>query len=295
VDHEVDQFLDHLRIERGLSANTLYAYGGDLAALTAYLKDRGVHRWEDASLETFRGYFRELEAAHLSAGSRARRMASLRSFMRFLERRGVVKRNVAARLRTPRGDQRLPRVLSTEEVERLLAAPDPTTALGRRNRALLEVFYATGLRVSELTELLLKQLHLEEGAVVVRGKGNKERLVPLGDWAAEALRVYLEQSRPQLVGRPSPPHVFVNHRGRPLSRQGVWKLIRALAVRAGIQQPITPHMLRHSFATHLLENGADLRVLQALLGHADISTTQIYTHVARVRLKEIHRRFHPRP
>lgn len=295
MDHEVDQFLDHLRIERGLSENTLYAYGGDLAALTAYLKDRGVHRWEDASLETFRGYFHELEAAHLSAGSRARRMASLRSFMRFLERRGVVKRNAAARLKTPRGDQRLPRVLSTEEVERLLAAPDPTTALGRRNRALLEVFYATGLRVSELTGLLLKQLHLEEGAVVVLGKGNKERLVPLGDWAAEALRVYLEQGRPRLVGRPSPPHVFVNHRGRPLSRQGVWKLIRALAVRAGIQQPITPHMLRHSFATHLLENGADLRVLQALLGHADISTTQIYTHVARVRLKEIHRRFHPRP
>jgi len=188
----------------------------------------------------------------------------------------------------------LPKVLSGLEVEALLEQPDTAHPLGKRDKAMLELFYASGLRVSELTDLQLRQLHLDPGYLVILGKGGKERLVPLGEWATEALKAYLEDGRMSLLKGGSREEVFLNHRGKKLSRQGVWKIIKHYALSAGVRQNITPHMLRHSFATHLLENGADLRSLQTMLGHADISTTQIYTHVARTRLKEIHQKYHPR-
>jgi integrase/recombinase XerD len=189
----------------------------------------------------------------------------------------------------------LPKVLTSDEVESLLDQPDASRPLGLRDKAILELIYATGLRVSELTSMRLDQLHLDAGYAVARGKGDKERLVPMGDWANEALIDYLRKGRPKLMRFNQEQTVFLNHHGKGLSRQGVWKNIKRYALQAGIGKSISPHMLRHSFATHLLENGADLRSLQALLGHADISTTQIYTHVAQARLKEIHSKYHPRP
>jgi integrase/recombinase XerD len=198
------------------------------------------------------------------------------------------------RLRFPQLRQSLPKVISPPEVEALLAAPDPEKPLGQRDKAMLELLYATGVRVSELVGLTVQQVHLQVGYIVVRGKGDKERLVPIGEYAGEALQAYLQDGRERLLKRQRATQVFLNHRGRKLSRQGVWRNIKDYALQAGIPQNITPHMLRHSFATHLLQNGADLRSLQAMLGHADISTTQIYTHVARERLKSIHREYHPR-
>jgi integrase/recombinase XerD len=208
---------------------------------------------------------------------------------------GKIQRNPATRLRSLKFRAGLPRILSTSEVEALLEQPDTIQPLGQRDKALLELMYATGLRVSELTGLQLHQVHLDAGYIVVRGKGDRERLVPMSEWAAQSLQEYLEEGRVKLLKKAHNSMVFLNHHGRKLSRQGVWKTIKRYATQAGIQQNLTPHMLRHSFATHLLENGADLRSLQALLGHVDISTTQIYTHVAQTRLKEIHREFHPRP
>jgi integrase/recombinase XerD len=205
-----------------------------------------------------------------------------------------MKKNPAARISFPRFNARLPEILSTAEVEALLNQPDISQPLGQRDKAFLELFYATGLRVSELTDLQLQQIHFDAGYLVVRGKGDKERLVPMGEWAAEALTTYLQEGRPSLLKKGFSQEVFLNHHGGKLSRQGVWKIMKSYAVQAGIQQNLTPHMLRHSFATHLLENGVDLRSLQTMLGHVDISTTQIYTHVARARLKEIHEKYHPR-
>jgi integrase/recombinase XerD len=207
---------------------------------------------------------------------------------------GAIQGNPAARVTFPKARLSLPKVLSGSEVEALLNQPDVLQPLGKRDRAMLELLYASGLRVSELTDLQLRQLHLDPGYLVVLGKGGKERLVPLGEWAAEALKAYLQEGRTILLKGNSRLEIFVNHRGGKLSRQGVWKIIKLHALQAGIRKNITPHMLRHSFATHLLENGADLRSLQTMLGHADISTTQIYTHVARTRLKEIHQKYHPR-
>lgn len=294
TDQSVDQFLDHLAVERGLSANTLQAYGADLRELSRTLRnDMGLQDWTEVRREHLLEHLGRLPVS-LSESSRARKLATIRSFFRFMESRGALADNPSSRIRFPKTSRKLPHALSFSEVDALLAQPDPSRPLGLRDKAIFEVMYATGLRVSELTELTLRRVHLDAGYVVLRGKGDKERVVPLGEYAVDALREYLTDARPRLAEKSKAQQVFLNHRGEPLSRQGVWKLIKQVALRAGIQQSLSPHMLRHSFATHLLENGADLRSVQTLLGHVDISTTQIYTHVARARLKEIHRQHHPR-
>lgn len=293
-DGWIDRFLEHLLLERGLSANTLTAYASDLRDVSRNLARLGRTRWAEVSREDLQGCL-EGDDREMAPRSRARKLATIRSFFKYLTACGLITENPGSRLRFPRVSLKLPRVLNPSEVEALLGQPDMRVPLGLRDKAMLELMYATGVRVSELTGLLLGQVHLTPGYLVVLGKGDKERLTPMGEYAADALRAYLEWGRPRLLRKAGPSEVFLNHRGRPLSRQGFWKIIKQYAVLAGIRQNLTPHMLRHSFATHLLENGADLRTVQALLGHVDISTTQIYTHVARARLKEIHQKHHPRP
>jgi integrase/recombinase XerD len=290
---EVDSFLAYLAAEKGFSQHTLAAYSRDLVSVTAYLQQHGVSQWPAVQPLDLLGYLQEIGAS-LAASSRARRLAACRSFFKYLQLRGGVDHNPALRLRFPQKRTVLPKVLAPSEVEALLAGPSLDAVLGQRDRAMLELLYATGIRVSELVDLNVQQVHLQVGYIVVRGKGDKERLVPMGEWACESLRTYMSDGRRKLIGQQPVPQVFVNHRGRKLSRQGVWKTIKNYALRVGIGKNLTPHMLRHSFATHLLQNGADLRSLQAMLGHADISTTQIYTHVARERLKSIHGMYHPR-
>lgn len=288
----LDKFLTHLSVERGFGHNTIVSYGSDLRDMAAFLEREGVSSWSSVSRDHIARYFESL--ADLSPRTKARRLASARSLFKYLEREGKLHKNPVTRIQIPKFSAGLPKFLTSSEVEALLAKPDAAQPLGKRDRAMLELLYATGLRVSELVELRIDQVHLEAGYLVTRGKGDKERLVPLGDWALEALNIYLEDVRSKLLRTHSAREVFLNRYGQKLSRQGVWKLIKRYAAEAGIRKDITPHMLRHSFATHLLENGADLRVLQTLLGHVDISTTQIYTHVAGTRLKEIHRKHHPR-
>ncbi len=287
-------FLHHLTVERGLSPNTVAAYQRDLNDFEQYLKSREVHDWRAVTPDRVRSYLRHLEPL-LTARSKVRRLSALRSFYKFLILTGRMEDNPAALVRFPKVPRNLPETLNAAEVERLLQQPRGLTPLSLRDRAVLETMYATGARVSELSELRMQQLHLRAGYLRVLGKGDKERLVPLGEYALEALQRYLESARPRLLGDKQSSHVFLNHRGTRLSRQSIWKMIKRYAEQAGIRKNLSPHMLRHSFATHLLEHGADLRTLQSLLGHADVSTTQIYTHIAKSRLKEIHRKYHPRP
>jgi integrase/recombinase XerD len=293
MDEVVDRFLAYLAVEKGFSQNTLTAYSQDLQSVAAYLEQTGIHRWEQVESRHLLGYLEAVGNA-LSSRSKARRLAALRSLFKYLQFDGQAPHNPATRLRFPQLRVSLPKVLTAEEVQALLCQPATSTPLGLRDKAMLELLYATGLRVTELVELRVQQVHLDVGYLVVRGKGDKERLVPMGEWAMDALTRYAEQGRPRLTQKKDVPEVFVNHRGQQLTRQGVWKMVKHYALMAGIEQNLTPHMMRHSFATHLLQNGADLRSLQAMLGHADISTTQIYTHVARERLKAIHRKYHPR-
>jgi integrase/recombinase XerD len=245
-------------------------------------------------LGDLKDYLAALEARGLAARSRARKLSALRQFFRFLEREEAVAANPAELLDSPRLPRRLPKVLGEPEVEALLAAPNPATPAGQRDGALLEVLYATGLRVSELVGLTLKQLDLRRGVVRPLGKGSKERVVPMVAPAVEKLQLYLSQGRPRLLQGRQSPYVFLNRRGGKLSRQGFWKILKNYARELGVRD-LSPHTLRHSFATHLLSRGANLRVLQLLLGHADLATTQIYTHLDAARLKEIHRKAHPRP
>jgi integrase/recombinase XerD len=289
----LDRFLDHLKVERGLAENTVQAYSRDLARFFGFLEKRGLSPPE-VSQEDVLAYMSSLQGG-LSVRSAARGLSALKLFFRFLVSTGRIEASPARLLGTPRIPQRLPGVLSRQEVELLLAQPEPSSPLGMRDRAMLELLYATGLRVSELVHLKVQNINLEAGFVRTLGKGSKERMVPMGAKALEALRGYLSDGRPALLRGKSSPYLFLNLRGRPMTRQGFWKLIRRYGVKAGIPKGIKPHLLRHSFATHLLECGADLRSVQIMLGHADISTTQIYTHVTRERLKEIHEKFHPRP
>lgn len=294
MDIEVDLFLNHLSIERGLSSNTVAAYSRDLAELVVYLKKSGTSSWSEVSRENISGYIQEA-GHHYSPRSRARMLAAFRTFFKFLEKTGRLEINPASLVHFPKLNAQLPKVLSSADIEALLAAPDSSKPAGQRDRAMFEILYACGLRVSELAELQVNRVFLDPGYLSVRGKGEKERLVPMGEIAAEALRVFLQEGRIKLLKKKGfAAEVFINSRGEGLTRQGIWKIIKQHARRACIIRNITPHMLRHSFATHLLENGADLRSLQVMLGHSDISTTQIYTHVAKERLKEIHGKFHPR-
>ncbi len=297
-DPLVADFLAYLELERGLSRNTLEAYRSDLHQLTTYLERRGVgvRRAAHGDLSDFLD-----ELAHgregrppVAATTLGRKVACLRSFYRHLRREETIDHDPTADLHGPRKPQRLPRVLSREEVRRLLEQPRGSSPLALRDRALLEVMYACGLRASEAVGLELSDLDLEEGMLRARGKGSKERIVPVGRQALAALSVYLQGGRPQLVGTRPQGRLLVNHRGGELTRQGLYKIVQGHARRAGLQEKMSPHTLRHTFATHLLAGGCDLRSLQEMLGHADLATTQVYTHLSADRLKDAYFGAHPR-
>jgi integrase/recombinase XerD len=289
---EIQAFLDHCRIEKGLAANSLEAYASDLARFSKWAgaQDAGAFPGPEA----LAAYLDSLSKAGLDSRSVARHLTTLRSFSAFLLREGRIATDPTALLARPRQWQNLPKFLSRKEIEDLLTAPDPAEPVGLRDRAMLELLYASGLRVSELCELQLSDFNAELGVVRVLGKGNKQRLVPVGKKAVAAISEYRESSRGAILGRRTSRYLFVTARGGRMTRQGFWKLLRKHGLRAGVRRFLTPHVLRHSFATHLLEGGADLRSVQTMLGHADISTTQIYTHVMRSRLRETLDRHHPR-
>ncbi len=289
----IDRFLEHLVVERGLAQNSLEAYRRDLARYARYLKGRRKRVTHLDRAEVPR-YLLALREAGLSPRSVARHLSAIRQFHRFLVREGDATSDPTSHLESPRPWLHLPAILRSDEVERLLAPRESTTPQAFRDHAMLEVMYASGLRVSELVGLRLADVNLAAGIVRVVGKGDKERLVPLGDVAAEALRAYLAQGRPRLERGRASPHLFLGRHGRGLTRQMFWLLLKRSVRSAGITKPVTPHTLRHSFATHLLERGADLRSVQLMLGHADISTTQLYTHLSRAHLKAIYDKYHPR-
>jgi len=289
----IDAYLDHLRVERRLADHTLESYGRDLQALAAFAAGAGrqIERLDRPALEQF---VREQMTRGLSPRSVARMVASIRGFYRFLVLDRRLEHNPADDLQSPRAWPALPRFLSIEEVDRLIAQPDVATPLGLRDRAMIELLYATGPRVSELVGVRLADLRLAEHYLTCVGKGRKERLVPIGEQAADWIRRYQATARRELLRGRASPRLFVNARGGPLSRVGFWKILKQYGRAAGLPRTVSPHVLRHSFATHLLERGADLRAIQLMLGHADLSTTQIYTHVLEARLRTVYDRFHPR-
>ena len=290
----MEPFQDFLTFERGLSDRTVAAYTRDLQRWLDFVLSAGVTAPDQVDTGLLRAWVFELKEAGLAAASIRRARSALRTYFGFLLAEGVIDSDPTDRLDAPKADRKLPEFLSRDEVDRLLDAPDPDHALYWRDRAILEFLYATGVRVSELVDLPLSSLDLEEGFALVFGKGSKERLVPIGAPALRALRRYLGEVRPVIDTGSGQGRVFLNARGRPLRRESVWKLVRQAARRAGIGKAVSPHTLRHTFATHLVEGGADLAAVQELLGHADISTTQIYTHLDRAYLREMHRKFHPR-
>lgn len=294
MDELADRYLADLRIAAGLSRNTIEAYRRDLDKLQAYLASIGTDDPAALTKATVPGLLAHLRHARLSPASTARCLAGLRGFYRFLCKEGFARENPLADVGAPRRWARLPKTLTQAEVERLLDGGGGARPEDRRDAAMLELLYATGLRVSELVGLEFAQVNLEVGYVLPMGKGGKQRLVPMGEQALAKLRAYIEGARPLLLKGRTSPHVFVTRLGHRLTRQGFWRLLRARAAAAGIHRRISPHMLRHSFATHLLEHGADLRAVQAMLGHASVATTQIYTYVERERLKRLHAQFFPR-
>lgn len=290
----IERYWDHVRIARGLSHNTLLAYQRDVATFQRYLRDVGVDDAREVSAALLSGFLEQLHRSGLAPSSRARALAAVRSLFRFLKQEGKTTADPTASLRSASGPRRLPKTLSWEEVTRLLDLPPRPLPEDHRDRAMVEVLYAAGLRVSELVGLRIDQCNLEIGYVGITGKGDKQRVVPLGRPAVEEVRAYLLAARPLLLKQRSSRFVFVTRRGTPLTRQAFWKLLRARARRAGIARIPSPHMLRHSFATHLLQRGADLRSVQSMLGHADLTTTQIYTHVDSSQLKKVHTTCFPR-
>lgn len=297
LDGLIERYLTDLRIEVGLSINTLEAYRRDLKKLEAFLSRRSIHDPAEATRPLMSEFLGHLKRANLSPASTARCMAALRGFFRFLGRERFIQHNPLLTLKSPRLWTRLPKVLSQDDVTKLLEFKDGRKRIqleDLRDAAMVELLYATGLRVSELINLELGHLNLPVGYVLATGKGAKQRVVPLGDLARRKLKTYLDQAREALIKGRQARHVFVTRRGGKLTRQGFWKALKARARHADIAKPISPHMLRHSFATHLLDHGADLRSVQAMLGHARITTTQIYTHVERERLKRIHAELFPR-
>lgn len=293
-DHLLDQYLEYLVVEKGLSKKTLSAYASDLLRYTTFLGDKGVSDPAVADTATLLRYLIHLRDKGLSSRSRARHLVSIRGFYRFLNQEGRIETDPSRLVELPKSGLYLPDVISPDNVFRLLEAPDASKPAGVRDTAMLEITYAAGLRVSELVSLGVNSVNLEAGFVRVIGKGNKERLVPIGGPACGKIRFYLESARPALLRTRTSRYLFVARAGKPMTRQGFWKLLKKHAAVAGISENVTPHTLRHSFASHLLEGGADLRAVQVMLGHADISTTQIYTHVTGDRLREIHRQYHPR-
>jgi integrase/recombinase XerD len=294
IDDHADQYLNYLLVEKGLSVKTVSAYSADLSGYIDFLGKNKLRAVSDNDAAVILKYLIHLRKSGLGPRSRARHLVSIRGFYRFLVQERVLKTDPARLIDLPKRGLKLPEVLSVDEVRRLLEAPDCQKPNGIRDAAMLELSYASGLRISELVNLKLYDVNLEAGYVRVFGKGSKERVVPIGRHAREKIETYLAAARPQMVKTAVSAFIFVARAGRPITRQGFWKLVKQYARKAGIQKKVTPHMLRHSFATHLLEGGADLRAVQMMLGHMDISTTQIYTHVARDHLKKAHSKFHPR-
>lgn len=290
----LDEFYQFLLLERGLSRLTLEAYAHDLQAFSDFLKDKNIQRPKEVKVEDVEEFLERLREHDLSARSRARFLTAIRTFFRFLIYTKRLKKSPLSSVESPKFEKRLPQTLTFNEVEMLLSQPDLNTARGARDAAMLELLYATGMRVSELVLLKLSQIYLEEGYVQVIGKRGKERLVPIGNRAKEILSGYLHKTRPKLLKKKASPYLFIGYKGHPLTRQGFWEIIKRYAQYAGIVKVISPHTLRHSFATHLLEGGADLRAVQTMLGHAAITTTQIYTHVTKEHLRKVYAKFHPR-
>ena len=287
MQDNLNLFLNQLKVEKGLSKNTLESYTRDLKRFHFFLKQAKPTR--DKIIQ----YLAHLYDQGLSAKSVCRHLTSLRQFFKFLVQEETIAENPTSEIEMPKTRKKLPQVLTEEEVKQLLDTP-PGHVLGIRDCAMLEVLYATGCRVSELVDLRLASLDLQVGYVRILGKGSKERLVPVGDMARQKLQQYLDESRPHLDKKLDQQHVFLNQRGEKLTRQAFWVLLKKYAITAGIEKDLTPHTLRHTFATHLLERGADLRVIQALLGHSDISSTQIYTHISTKKLEEVYKKYHPR-
>lgn len=293
-EDELVDYLHYLTVERGLSINTKYSYQQDLVQFFQYLMAENYTSLANVDRFTIMAFLDQLEQKGKSRNTVIRMVSTLRKFFEFLQLNKMIQNNPMEQVDSPKKAQHIPAVLTLEEVETLLQVPDTNTPLGLRNRTILEVMYATGLRVSELVNLKLDNLHLDLGLIQTIGKGDKERIIPIGDVAAKWLTHYLNDARP-LLGKQQDAHViFLNDHGHQLTRQGIWKLIKQWVKQAGITKEVSPHTLRHSFATHILENGADLRIVQELLGHADISTTQIYTHISNKRLTEVYQRAHPR-
>lgn len=290
----VKRFLDYVFIECGLAGSTVEAYKRDLREFTLHLECLDVDL-RDVTIDDVQSHVMVLHERRLSVASIARRLSTIKVFLRFLVSEGVLRRDVASLIEAPKKWQTIPKSLRQRQVEAILAGPDPKDDLCLRDQALLELLYATGLRASEVVELPFDQVNLDLGYVRCIGKGRKERVVPLGRAAIDALRDYLDRLRPRLLGDRHYKATFLSRTGRPLDRTNIWRLVKKYARAAGIEQKTSPHTLRHCFATHLLAGGADLRIVQELLGHSDVSTTQIYTHVDETQLKHVHQTFHPRP
>ena len=294
ADALIDQFLNYLVVEKGLSKKTLDAYSRDIIRYRDFLCKNKRNRFSEEDTPLILQHLILLRKSGLEARSRARHLVSIRGLYRFLVEEKILRHDPARLIDLPKVSLKLPHVLSTQEIELLLKAPDTKKPLGIRDAAMLELLYAAGLRVSELVNVKLQNVNLEAGFVRIFGKGSKERIVPIGLYAKEKIALYLKTTRSIYLKQTSSPYLFVARAGKPMTRQGFWKLLRRYAMQTGLNKKITPHSFRHSFATHLLEGGADLRAVQIMLGHVDISTTQIYTHVTRDHLKKLHQKFHPR-
>lgn len=294
INEIVNDYLHYLTVERGLSANTVASYHNDLEQFVQYLKKQGFKSFSEVKRSDITAYLHLETSAKKANSTIIRSVTSLRRFYSYLVHENSVIDDPMALIDTPKQEKHLPEVLSRTEVDTLLKAPNVSSALGVRDRAILELMYATGLRVSEVINLRLSDLHLPVGLIKTVGKGQKERIVPIGDTAAYWVNEYLEHGRPSLLKEKRTDFLFLNFHGNKLTRQGIWKNLKIQVQKAGITKNITPHTLRHSFATHILENGADLRIVQELLGHSDISTTQIYTHLSKRRLSEVYNKTHPR-
>jgi len=291
----IKEFLDYLSVERGLSKNTIESYGRDLDKYISFLKSKAIESLDSVKRQDIQNFLMYLKEKGLNASSIARNLVAIKIFHRFLVSQRCIKEDVTSVLEAPKLWKTLPEVLDLSEVEALLGKPNIRDRQGQRDKAALELMYATGMRVSELVNLKLNDLNLDVGFVKCLGKGRKERIIPVGRKAKEALKKYLEKARPKFIKRGDANALFLTRLGRPMTRQSFWLMIKHYVRNARIKKRVTPHTLRHSFATHLLQRGADLRIVQELLGHANISTTQIYTHINKERLKQIHQKYHPRP
>lgn len=294
MDEIIEEYLKFIQLEKGLSENTIGAYRRDLKKYQDYLEEEKISHIDFIDRQTIQVCLGDLHDKGASAKSIARFISTIRSFHQFALREKYVAKDPTVLIETPKYERRLPDVLEVDEVIRLLETPDMSKNNGYRDRAMLELLYATGMRVTELINLKVEDVNLIMGFVRVFGKGNKERIVPLGETIIDILETYIETVRPQLLKKTVTDNLFLNLHGKPLSRQAIWKMIKQNGVKAEIFKTLTPHTLRHSFATHLLENGADLRAVQEMLGHADISTTQLYTHVSKSQIRKIYNQFHPR-